>query len=153
MNIRIGNTFKIKFAITKAGVPYDLNDKDLILIMTNKVKRSEIVVEEYAIIGDNNNVLYWTFEGKDQIDRGQYTLTLYENHGQLDMMTVDCCDAFNLVARSCEEDGETTCGNVEVEVGEVCGNVEVENVWLTEEEWDALQTKDPNKTYNIYEEV
>ena len=69
MNIRIGNTFKIKFAITKAGEPYDLNDKDLILIMTNKVKRSEIVVEEYTIIGDNNNVLYWTFEGKDQIDR------------------------------------------------------------------------------------
>ena len=28
-----------------------------------------------------------------------------------------------------------------------------DNVWLTEEEWDALQTKDPNKTYNIYEEV
>lgn len=28
-----------------------------------------------------------------------------------------------------------------------------ENVWLTEEEWDALQVKDPNKTYNIYEEV
>jgi len=119
MNIRIGNTFNIKFAITKAGEPYDLNDKDLILIMTNKVKRSEIVVEEYTIIGDNNNVLYWTFEGKDQIDRGQYILTLYENHGQLDMMTVDCCDAFNLVARSCEEDGQSTCGNVEVEVVEV----------------------------------
>jgi len=119
MNIRIGNTFNIKFAITKAGEPYDLNGKDLILIMTNKVKRSEIVVEEYTIIGDNNNVLYWTFEGKDQIDRGQYILTLYENHGQLDMMTVDCCDAFNLVARSCEEDGQSTCGNVEVEVVEV----------------------------------
>lgn len=28
-----------------------------------------------------------------------------------------------------------------------------DNVWLTEEEWDALQVKDPNKTYNIYEEV
>ena len=119
MNIRIGNTFNIKFAITKAGEPYDLNDKDLILIMTNKVKRSEIVVEEYTIIGDNNNELYWTFEGKDQIDRGQYILTLYENYGQLDMMTVDCCDAFNLVARSCEEDGQSTCGNVEVEVVEV----------------------------------
>ena len=28
-----------------------------------------------------------------------------------------------------------------------------DNIWLTEEEWDALETKDPNKTYNIYEEV
>lgn len=28
-----------------------------------------------------------------------------------------------------------------------------ENVWLTEAQWDALETKDPNKTYNVYEEV
>ena len=28
-----------------------------------------------------------------------------------------------------------------------------DNIWLTETEWDALATKDPNKTYNIYEEV
>ncbi|MBO5546180.1 MAG: hypothetical protein J5951_05925 [Bacteroidales bacterium] len=27
------------------------------------------------------------------------------------------------------------------------------NVWLTEDEYDALQEKDPNVTYNIYEEV
>lgn len=28
-----------------------------------------------------------------------------------------------------------------------------DNIWLTEEEWDALQVKDPDKTYNIYEEL
>ena len=27
-----------------------------------------------------------------------------------------------------------------------------DNVWLTEDEWEALTIKDPNKTYNIYEE-
>lgn len=28
-----------------------------------------------------------------------------------------------------------------------------DNVWLTEEEFDALAVKDPTKTYNVYEEV
>ncbi|MBQ3765909.1 MAG: hypothetical protein II874_04150 [Bacteroidales bacterium] len=28
-----------------------------------------------------------------------------------------------------------------------------DEVWLTENEWEALTTKDPNKTYNIYEVV
>ena len=28
-----------------------------------------------------------------------------------------------------------------------------DNIWLTETEWEALTTKDPNKTYNIYEET
>lgn len=28
-----------------------------------------------------------------------------------------------------------------------------QNIWLTEDEFNALQTKDPNVTYNIYEEV
>lgn len=32
-------------------------------------------------------------------------------------------------------------------------NLGKDEVWLTENEWEALTTKDPNKTYNIYEVV
>jgi len=32
-------------------------------------------------------------------------------------------------------------------------NLGMDEVWLTENEWEALTTKDPNKTYNIYEVV
>ncbi len=32
-------------------------------------------------------------------------------------------------------------------------NLGRDEVWLTENEWEALTTKDPNKTYNIYEVV
>lgn len=32
-------------------------------------------------------------------------------------------------------------------------NLGKDEVWLTENEWEALATKDPNKTYNIYEVV
>lgn len=32
-------------------------------------------------------------------------------------------------------------------------NLGKDEVWLTENEWEALATKDPNKTYNVYEVV
>lgn len=48
------------------------------------------------------HIVKWTYYGKEQKQLGPYTLTLVENEGKDNMHTVDACNAFHLVARSCE---------------------------------------------------
>lgn len=118
--IRIGNDLHVKwsvFADKEHTIPYNLTDKSLTL------KRScngRLAVSMANFVVEGNAVVFTLF-GKDQERTGVYTLTLVENEGREDMHTVDSCDAFQLVARSCDVDGDA-CG---------CGNVEVESVEFT----------------------
>ena len=125
MKLRIGNTFNLKFTITSAGTPYDLRDKNLLLVVKNKIKNTEVILHcpAFSITGADHNVIFWTFQGNEQVYTGKYMLTLYENKGLDNMLAVDCCDAFELVNCSCDTDNETSCGNVEVETIELAADV------------------------------
>lgn len=100
--IRIGKDFTIRWRIFAsedgALVPYDCTGKDLTLCLDSPYKRSK--VEGFTVEG---NLIEWTFKGKDQKSTGSYRLVLIENQGKDGMLTVDTCDAFELVAHSCEE--------------------------------------------------
>ena len=125
MKLRIGNTFNLKFTITSAGTPYDLRDKNLLLVVKNKIKNTEVILHcpAFSITGADHNVIFWTFQGNEQVYTGKYMLTLYENKGLDNMLAVDCCDAFELVNCTCDTDNETSCGNVEVETIELAADV------------------------------
>lgn len=106
--IRIGNDILIHWEImTAEGEPYRLTDKSLQLILSTTYDRKEVSKFEVE-----DNILMFTYMGKNQRQLGRYTVTLIENNGKEGMHTVDACDAFELVARSCEAGGDAD-GNVE----------------------------------------
>ena len=106
--IRIGNDIKIIWSIkTKDGQDYILDGKNL----TVKAFRILGAVSTPISFETFENTLTCWFYGKDQTKLGVYGLVLVENEGREDMHTVDSCDAFQLVARSCDVDG-AECGCV-----------------------------------------
>lgn len=100
--IRIGKDFKViweVFArINGERQPYNLSGKQLNLIVNSPL--DSMVADEWTAEG---NVVTWTFRGKAQKYVGSYQLVLIENQGEDGMVTVDTCNAFELVAHSCEE--------------------------------------------------
>lgn len=67
------------------------------MYLTNKYGTTRI-----ADFKTEGHIVAWTFYGKDQRHYGKYTLTLVENEGKENMHTVDVCNAFNLVDRTCK---------------------------------------------------
>ena len=102
---RIGKDFNVIWSVFKIvngqRQPYELEGKNVMLILVSPYG-SQAPVEGWTAIG---NVVQWTFRGKDQKFVGTYRLILVENAGSYGMVTVDSCDAFALVAHSCEESG------------------------------------------------
>lgn len=120
-NIRIGKDFDIKWRVfRKEGdtrSPYEFQDDVKLKLVSSYGSRE---VTGWTIDG---NMLSWTFRGKDQKYIGPYQLVLIENDGNDGMVTVDICDAFNLVAHSCQETGAADNGDVVVETVELYSDV------------------------------
>ena len=99
--IRLGNDIEMRWSIfTRDGdnkVPYDLEGRALTLSVVNRKGESEI--EFFA----EGNIVTGVFRGRDQKTLGKHGVILRENNGADGMRTVDACDAFELVACSCEE--------------------------------------------------
>ena len=99
--IRLGNDIEMRWSIfTRDGdnkVPYDLEGRALTLSVVNRTGESEI--EFFA----EGNIVTGVFRGRDQKILGKHGVILRENNGEDGMRTVDACDAFELVACSCEE--------------------------------------------------
>ena len=99
--IRLGNDIEMRWSIfTRDGdnrVPYDLEGRALTLSVVNRKGESEI--EFFA----EGNIVTGVFRGRDQKILGKHGVILRENNGEDGMLTVDACDAFELVACSCEE--------------------------------------------------
>ena len=90
--IRIKNDIAIEWKIYESeGVPYDLTDKQLSFYLIGPMGRMK--VDDFNVFG---NSLQWTFYGKDQKYTGKYSVELCENEGEVDMHTVDVCNAFFL---------------------------------------------------------
>ena len=119
-SIRIGNDINIEWTILRDGKPESLDGKNISVFMTNGYRK--VVVEDLHI---RDNVIQFTYLGKDQEHNGVYTLTLIENKGQEGMYTVDACDAFRIVPRSCVVDGGAGCGNIKVDTVRLTGDIKV----------------------------
>lgn len=120
-SIRKGNDIVIEWTVNrKDGSPYDLTGRDLHLYYS--VRYYQMAVEDFSVEG---NVVKWTFHGKDQQYIGSYTVTLEENRGVDCMHTVDVCDAFALVSRSCKEIDGGSCGNVRIQTLSLVTNADL----------------------------
>lgn len=95
---RIGKTLKIRWAILTGGEPESLAGRDLTL----EISSGNRVRTTLSFVADGN-VAAFVFEGSEQRYVGPYTVTMWENLGKEGQTVVDRCDAFCLVARSCEE--------------------------------------------------
>ena len=101
--LRIGKDFGLSWKIKAKNVgenaPYTPSSDSILLLVTpyNKVK-----AEGATFDGDT---VRWIFRGKDQKYPGVYGLELVENQGKNGMITIDTCEAFELVEHTCEETG------------------------------------------------
>lgn len=134
--IRIGKDFKVHWSIYAVvdgqRQPYNLAGKDLKLEFRNIYESK--MANEWEV---KDNVVVWTFRGKDQKALGQYQLILTQNGGKDGMLTVDTCNAFILVARSCEE----TRGQE--------GDIAIEDVVIESEVTFAPVVSDGGKTMEM----
>lgn len=89
---------KIRWSILTGGEPEPLAGRDLTL----EISSGNRVRTTLSFVADGN-VAAFVFEGSEQRYVGPYTVTMWENLGKEGQTVVDRCDAFCLVARSCEE--------------------------------------------------
>lgn len=99
---RIGKTLKIRWGILTGGKSEPLSGRDLRLeIATGNRFRRDVSFEA------DGSVAEFVFQGSEQCYVGAYTVTMWENRGKENQTVVDRCDAFCLVACSCEESAES----------------------------------------------
>lgn len=103
--IRLGNDILISWHIyDKDGNPYSLVGKDLYVELNTD--KTIVPIEDFTIVDDN--VVYFTFYGKDQKVTGNYVALLSENKGVEGMKTLDTKKAFTLVAHTWQTGGGDT---------------------------------------------
>ncbi len=133
-NYRIGNTLTVKWTIKQAdGTAYVLNPEKVELFASTPNHRFEIM--DFTV---DSNVVTWRFDGVAQKYPGPYTLTLVENRGGVDMMTVDFCEAFGLVKYSCLAGGTDTPG-VTTEAVDISSEVSMSQIGLSPEVEEAIR--------------
>ena len=133
-NYRIGNTLTIKWTLTQTdGTAYLLSENNVELWVS--VPNHRFQVTDFTV---DDNVVTWRFDGNIQKYPGPYTLTLVENRGEVDMMTVDFCEAFGLVKYSCLSGGTDTPGVVTESV-ELSSAVSMSQIGLSPEVEDVIR--------------
>lgn len=139
--IRLGNDIKIKWSLLNSeGEPYSLEGADLRITYTTF--RGVTEVTDFSVSG---NVVSWTFKGKDQKILGDYIVTLQQNAGEDNMLTVDKCDAFRLVARSCDAGGETACSHLQIETVDITSTLDVQQIATGgTAKWNEIEGKPEN---------
>lgn len=91
-NIRIGNDIHVRWHILRSGEPEDFDSKDVTVTLADSMGRRADI--EWSAVSGYIEV---TFRGRAQMHAGVYTLTLVENCGKDDMVTVDRQNVFRLV--------------------------------------------------------
>lgn len=151
--IRIGNDIRIEWTlISEDGSPYIPRDTARIFLGCgmNGINITDFTVDE--------NVISFTFYGKDQKHVGCYSLLIIENDGERDMVTFDTAGVFQLVYHSWQTGGDDCCGHIKTEFVTITSNmmmtmgppgksayeIAVEHGFIgTEGEWlDSLHGKD-----------
>lgn len=139
--IRLGNDIQFNWSLLNSeGEPYNLEGADLRITYTTF--RGVTEVTDFSVSG---NVVSWTFKGKDQKVLGDYIVTLQQNAGEDNMLTVDKCDAFRLVARSCDAGGETSCSHLQIETIDITSTLDVQQIATGgTAKWDEIEGKPDN---------
>ena len=117
-SIRIGKDISVRWAILTNGQPISLEGRDLKLVLTNPLKRT--TEPDFTVSG---NEVSATIQGTEQKYLGSYSLTLWENYGKQRQTAIDACEAFRLVATTCQEGG--TDEGLDTETVNLSGTLEV----------------------------
>lgn len=99
--IRIGKDIEIKWSVTTNGERRPLLGRDLRLVMHHTYLGDMPL--PFNISESDAEMIVAHFRGVEHRSTGKYRLTLWENFGKDGQTAVDCCDAFELVATTCEE--------------------------------------------------
>lgn len=102
--IRIGKDIIVKWNILTNGEPISLEGRDLYLELIDPLKFCKKI--DFNV---NVNEISFILSGTEQKRTGTYSLTLWENYGIQGQTAVDCCEAFALVDKTCNEEGFDKC--------------------------------------------
>lgn len=105
--IRIDKDLKITWSgLLTNGEAVSFMGRDIKLYIKNPLSRL-FEITDFVI---NDNSISFTFHSEDQNFLGVYSLVLYENKGTSHQTVLDYCDAFCLVATTCQEGGDNDNG-------------------------------------------
>ena len=149
-HIRIGKDLKIRWPILTNGDAVPLEGRNLKLVL-----RTPTANELPVAFITSGNVAEFTFRGAEQTRVGRYSLTMWENYGKDGQTVVDYCDAFTLVARSCEESDEEFSGaSLDVETVELeAGTMEIGVPGMSAYELYRKHNPDSELTEEAYAEA
>lgn len=117
-NKRKGNDLNVMWQLLHEGEPFRLEGRDITIYLKDSFGKTE--VKDFRV---SDNIIFWTFYGKDQKHNGRYSLELIINEGETGMITTDVCDFVNLVPHSCMVGGEDS-PNVQTETIELTSTLE-----------------------------
>ena len=97
---RVGNDIEIQWSVFTGPLglaPFDFAGKDVTVYVKSKYVNHEIKDIEIS-----EGTLSFFFRGKDQYFSDIYSLQLVVNEGKDDMFTLDKCNVFELISKSCQ---------------------------------------------------
>lgn len=108
--IRIGKEFSVRWTLTVNGERTDLHSLPVTVILvypSGRRKQMDFIAEgDELLIPVNRDV---------QKETGVYRLEAWVNKDKDGQTVTDCCNAFSLVERSCQESDEQTGSDVKLE--------------------------------------
>lgn len=107
MNIRVGKDISLVWTILTEGMPEPLEGRELRLDVTDP--SGAVTTVPFSV---TENKVEFNLYGKDLAKTGAYTLTLWENKGDVGQTAVDCVSAFRLVENTLLEDDEEEGSNM-----------------------------------------
>lgn len=108
--IRIGKEFSVRWSLTVNGERTDLHALSVTVMMVYPSGRRKKM--SFTAEGDE---LLIPIGRESQTETGPYTLEAWVNKGDEGQTVTDCCKAFSLVGRSCEETDNPSESNIEIE--------------------------------------
>ena len=135
---RIGKDITVRWSILTNGEKKALEGRDLTLFI-HLPNRTDIPVD----FTNEGNIATFVFRGVNQLYTGPYRLTIWENFGKDGQSVVDCCNAFELVSYTCDED-VGNCNNLKTGILEVSSVLEVGVQGPAGEITDVTATVDNN---------
>lgn len=96
--IRIGNDIDIKWSlIDQSGAPYIVEGRDVSIELEVMSSKRTVKIKD---IETSSNMVHFIFYGKDQKYTGHYHVKFIENNKEIEMVTFDVEDVFQLVEHS-----------------------------------------------------
>lgn len=139
-NLRIGNDIVVTWSLMREGEPYPISGYKVKLYLCSPFDRDEIT--DFTV---SDNIIRWTFYGKDQKNIGKHSLVLVVNEGEPGMVTTDSRNFVNLVACSCN--AGTDDENITTETIELTSAVDLAPVVIQGEGGSGLKYSEERTAY------